>query len=433
MVRRGRGRNGGALRILLIVSGAILAIVLSVLLLRWTQSIASRSREQELRRALSEVLAQGGERGLLEMAGVPVNNIFYGDSGVTLFQGDEASWRFSADELQNISIYEKCNQCVVHITTVGESSVSSFLDVMPEQGTGSGVILSTEGYLLTNAHVVNGAASMTVSLYDESSYDAVLVGMDEENDLAVIKIQPDDSVKLTPITFGTSADLQVGQKVVAIGNPFGYDRTMTVGIVSGLGRPVRSDNGKVIMGMIQTDAAINPGNSGGPLLNSRGEMIGINTSIYSTSGGSMGISFAIPVDTAVAVIPDLIKFGKVSRGWLDIVPVQLSSQIVEYAKLPVEKGILVSQVVPGGKADKSGLKGGSEKVRYGNSVIYLGGDVIVGINGTPISEYNDLYTALLATRPGDKVKMTVNRGGTEKTLQVELVERTSENVGWIVR
>jgi S1-C subfamily serine protease len=196
---------------------------------------------------------------------------------------------------------------------------------------------------------------------------------------------------------------------------------------------VRSDNGKVIMGMIQTDAAINPGNSGGPLLNSRGEMIGINTSIYSTSGGSMGISFAIPVDTAVAVIPDLIKFGKVSRGWLDIVPVQLSSQIVEYAKLPVEKGILVSQVVPGGKADKSGLKGGSEKVRYGNSVIYLGGDVIVGINGTPISEYNDLYTALLATRPGDKVKMTVNRGGTEKTLQVELVERTSENVGWIVR
>ncbi len=432
MVRHGRGRNG-VLKVLLVILGVVLAVVISVLLFKWTNAIESRSREKELRRALAQVLDQGGEMGLLEMAGVPVNNIFYGDSGVTLFQGDEASWRFSADELQNISIYDKCNQSVVHITTISEGSVGSFLDVLPEQGTGSGVVLSKDGYLLTNAHVVNGAASLTVRLYDETTYDATLIGTDDENDLAVIKILPDAATPLSPIKFGTSADLQVGQKVVAIGNPFGYDRTMTVGVVSGLGRPVRSDNGKVIMGMIQTDAAINPGNSGGPLLNSRGEMIGINTSIYSTSGSSMGISFAIPVDTAVAIIPDLIKFGKVSRGWLDIVPVQLSAQIVEYAKLPVDKGILVSQVVSGGKADKSGLRGGAERVRYGNSVIYLGGDIIVGINDQPVAEYNDLYAALLTTRPGDKVKVTVNRGGTERTFPVELVERTSENVGWIVR
>ncbi len=420
-------------QILMIVAVVLLVVVIGLLLFRWTASIESRSREKELRRALADVLDQGGERGLLELAGVPVNNIFYGDSGVTLFQGDTASWRFSADELQNISIYDTCNKSVVHITTIGEGSVGSFLDVLPEQGTGSGIVLSRDGYLLTNAHVVSGATSMSVRLYDETTYDAVLVGTDEENDLAVIKIKPSSSSPLTPISFGTSADLQVGQKVVAIGNPFGYDRTMTTGIVSGLGRPVVSDNGKVIMGMIQTDAPINPGNSGGPLLNSRGEMIGINTAIYSTSGSAMGISFAIPVDAAIAAIPDLIKYGKVQRGWLDIVPVQLSAQIVEYAKLPVEQGILVSQVVVGGKAEKGGLRGGTQLVRYGNSVIYLGGDVIVGINGKPVGEYNDMYNALMATRPGEKVELTVVRNGAEKKLTVELVERNSENIGWIVR
>jgi S1-C subfamily serine protease len=275
---------------------------------------------------------------------------------------------------------------------------------------------------------------MTVSLYDESSYDAVLVGMDEENDLAVIKI-PTGRFREADADYVRHFRRLAGRaEVVAIGNPFGYDRTMTVGIVSGLGRPVRSDNGKVHHGDDPDRRRDQSGNSGGPLLNSRGEMIGINTSIYSTSGGSMGISFSIPVDTAVAgdSRPDQVRQG--FSGWLDIVPVQLSSQIVEYAKLPVEKGILVSQVVPGGKADKSGLKGGSEKVRYGNSVIYLGGDVIVGINGTPISEYKrSVIRRCLPPVPATRSKMTVNRGGTEKTLQVELVERTSENVGWIVR
>lgn len=435
MARRDtRKRSGTSRKVFHYIALALavcVGLALFVILSRWTNAIEAQNWDREMRNALEQVVSRNGEMGLLEMAGIPVDNIFYGESGVTLFQGGEASWRYSADELQNISIYETCNKSVVHITTT-QNSVGAFLEVLPEQGTGSGVILSNSGYILTNAHVVQGADTLLVRLYDESTWDATLVGIDEENDLAVIQIQP-GSLVLEPIVFGNSDDLKIGQKVLAIGNPFGYDRTMTVGYISGLGRPVSADNGKIIMGMIQTDASINPGNSGGPLLNSRGEMIGICTAIYSTSGSSQGISFAIPVNTAVAVIPDLIRSGTVTRGWLDIIPVQLSQQIIEYAKLPVQSGLLISQTVPGGKAEKSGLKGGSELVRYGNSIIYLGGDIIVEVNNTKINEYNDLYSALMTSRPGDKVDVVVNRKGERLTIKVELVQRTSENIGWIVR
>jgi S1-C subfamily serine protease len=306
------------------------------------------------------------------------------------------------------------------------------LEVLPVQGTGSGIIISEDGYILTNAHVVQNAAQLHISMHDGANYEASLVGMDVENDLAVLKVELPPQVLLDPITIGTASTLKVGQKVVAIGNPFGYDRTMTIGTVSGLGRPVRTENNTVINGMIQTDAAINPGNSGGPLLNSRGEMVGICTTIHSTTGGSQGIGFAVPVDTAISVIPDLIKFGKVMRGWLDITMVQLDPSIVEYADLPVSGGLLVSQVRPGGKAEKGGLKGGTQRVQYGSAIIYLGGDVIVEVHGEPVSEYADLYSALVDTHPGETVEVVVIRKGEKKVLQVELVERP-EGMEWTVR
>jgi len=410
----------------------VIALLIAITIFLWTRALQNKDALETQRRVLAQVLNDRGEAGLLELAGIPVNNIFYGDSGLTLFQGDVASYRYSADELQNILVYEMANQSVVHITTVSQAGVNVFLEVLPEQGTGSGIVISQDGYILTNAHVINGASKLSIRLHDESNHTATLVGVDHENDLAVLKISLPEGLILTPIKFGTATTLKVGQKVVAIGNPFGYDRTMTIGTVSGLGRPVRTAANTVINGMIQTDAAINPGNSGGPLLNSRGEMVGICTTIHTTTGGSQGIGFAIPVDTAISVIPDLIRYGKVVRGWLDITMVQLDSSIVEYASLPVSSGILVSQVQIGGRAEKGGLRGGTQKVQYGTSIIYLGGDVIVEVKGEKISDYSDLYTALVNTHPGEVVPVKVIRKGELRTLQIELVTRP-EKMEWIVR
>lgn len=419
-------------RIAIVSLAVVLAVVIGYFLVRWTVAIESKQRQAQLRDALQDVIDASGERGLLEMAGVPVNNIFYGDTGVTLFQGDEASWNYSADELQNMSIFQKCNQAVVHIETK-VSNDSSYFDAVPTGDTGSGFLVSADGLIVTNEHVITDASVITVSLYDGSVYEAGLVGIDSENDIAVIRINVDEGTQLSYLEFGDSSTLSVGQKVLAIGNPFGYDRTMVTGIISGLSRPIRDEDGKVLLGMIQTDAPINPGNSGGPLLNTKGQVIGINTAIYSTSGASQGMNFAVASNTAKASVNDLVKYGKVSRGWLDIVPVQLSQSIVDYAGLKVSKGLLVSQVVPGGKADSAGLKGGTSQVLYGSSVIYLGGDVITQVNDVDIEEYNDLFTALSNTRPGDKVSVVVNRNGSSVKLSIELVERNDENLGWITQ
>ncbi len=419
-------------RIALIALAVVLAVVIGYFLVRWTVAIESKQRQALLREALQEVIDASGERGLLEMAGVPVDNIFYGDSGVTLFQGDEASWNYSEDELQNMSIFQRFNQAVVHIETKVTND-SSYFDAVPTGDTGSGFLISGDGLIVTNEHVIADASVITVSLHDGSVYEAALVGIDSENDIAVIRINVEEGVQLSFLEFGDSSSLAVGQKVLAIGNPFGYDRTLVTGIISGLSRPIRDEDGKVLLGMIQTDAPINPGNSGGPLLNTKGQVIGINTAIYSTSGTSQGMNFAVASNTAKASVSDLVKYGKVSRGWLDIVPVQLSQSIVDYAGLKVSKGLLVSQVVPGGKADSAGLKGGTTQVLYGSSVIYLGGDVITQVNDVDIEEYNDLFTALSNTRPGDKVSVFVNRNGSSVKLSIELVERNDENLGWITQ
>jgi len=213
---------------------------------------------------------------------------------------------------------------------------------------------------------------------------------------------------------------------LAIGNPFGLERTLTTGIVSGVGRPIKLNSTYVIREMIQTDASINPGNSGGPLLNSKGEMIGINTIIYSPSGGSVGIGFAVPIDIAKRVIPELIQSGKVNRGWIDIVPVQLFPALVDYAKLPVKQGILISEVTTGGDASRAGLKGGDKNkaVRYRRSVIYLGGDIIVEVDNLAITSLADLYAALEDNKPGEVVSVKAVRNGTSKTFSVKLVSRS---------
>ncbi len=418
--------------VLIIAGSLVIAVLAGIVLVRWTNAISSKQRVQELRTALKSVLDTYGEKGLLEMAGVPVDNIYYGESGVSLFLGDQAAWTYSNDELQNISIFEASNRAVVHIETQVTDD-SSYFDAVPESDTGSGFFISADGLIVTNYHVIKDASIITVSLYDGSVYEAQLIGSDDENDIAVIKISPTSDAKISILSFGDSDSLLVGQKVIAIGNPFGYDRTMVTGIISGLSRPIRDEAGRVMLGMVQTSAPINPGNSGGPLLNTKGQVIGINTSIYSTSGTSQGMNFAVASNTAAASVNDIVNFGRVSRGWLDIVPVQLSQSIVDYAGLKVSKGLLVSQIVPGGLADQAGLKAGTQQVRYGNSVIYLGGDIITEINGISISDYNDLFSALSNTKPGDSVQVMVYRSGNTVRLNITLVERTEENLSWINR
>jgi S1-C subfamily serine protease len=333
----------------------------------------------------------------------------------------------SPDEANNIDLYQRLNRAVVNITSVSYE-YNWFLEPEPQQGTGSGSIIDAKGLVLTNYHVVKDAEQLSVTLADGQDYKGRIVGVDPENDLAVIQFDP-KGARLTLIPLGSSTGLRVGQKVLAIGNPFGLERTLTTGIISGLGRPVKMQSGIVIREMIQTDASINPGNSGGPLLNAKGEMIGVNTMIYSPSGGSVGIGFAVPADTARRVVPDLIRYGKVQRGWIDIKPVQLFPRLVSYANLSVSEGILVSEVAPGSAAEKAGLKAGTEAVRYGRSLFYLGGDIIVEVDKMPVASLYDLLGALEDNKPGDTVEVKVIRNRKPLTLSVKLSQRP-KNVEW---
>lgn len=329
---------------------------------------------------------------------------------------------YSMEEKQNITVYETFSEAVVNINTqvVG---VNWFLEpIVEDGGSGSGSIIDKRGYVLTNVHVVNNASKIYISLSDGTQFEAKIVGLDRDSDLAVLKFDPPEGVELKTISFGDSTKLKVGQRVIAIGNPYGLDRTMTTGIVSALGRPIKNSNDRIIRNMIQTDSAINPGNSGGPLLTTSGKMIGINTMIYSSSGSSAGIGFAVPSETAVRVADDLIKYGKVRRGIMDLQVVQLTNRIALYAGLDISRGLLVSKVTKGKNADKAGIEGGTEAVRYGSSIIYLGGDIITKIDGIAIRSIADYYSVMENKRPGDKITVTVYRKSSEIDFEVILSE-----------
>jgi S1-C subfamily serine protease len=331
---------------------------------------------------------------------------------------------YTQDEIQNISVYEKCSDAVVNISTK-VISYSWFYEPYPtDGGSGSGSIIDKRGYVVTNRHVIKDAYKIYISLSDGTQYEGTLVGEDAQTDLAVVKFTPPENMELTTIGFSDSTKLRVGQKVIAIGNPFGFDRTMTTGIISSLGRPIQSDN-TIFRDMIQTDTAINPGNSGGPLFDTQGRMIGINTMIYSTSGSSAGVGFAIPVNTAKRIVSDLMKYGKVKRGSLNISAVQISSTLSRYIDLPVKEGLLVSEVEKNSNASKAGLKGGTEAVRFTRTsqIFYIGGDIITAINGTPVSSSADYNSVLENTKPGDTAIVSIIRGSERIDLKIVLEEQ----------
>ena len=331
------------------------------------------------------------------------------------------SYSITEDEKNNIAVYEKVADGVVNITSIAVQ-LDFFFNPFPTQGSGSGSIIDTKGHILTNHHVVANAQKLEVTLADGSKWPAKLVGSDPDNDLAVIKIDaPKEKLKVIPM--GDSKNLRIGQKVLAIGNPFGLERTLTTGVISSLGRTIRSDAGYLIEDVIQTDAAINPGNSGGPLLNSEGEIIGINSAIISPSGGSVGIGFAIPVNTAKRVVPELISKGYVSYPYIGATIQSLIPEIAQFLKLKVERGAMIAEVVKGGPADKAGLRGGNQRVQVGNMIVIVGGDIVVKADQHEVKTHDDLIRYIREKRPGDTIFLRIYRKGNFMDIKVTLGER----------
>src|SRR5437764_4475587 len=310
-----------------------------------------------------------------------------------------------ADEQNNISVYHKNIGSVVNVTSKAVA-FDFFYGLVPQEGQGSGFIIDKDGHVLTNYHVIAEARQVEVTLHNRKKYRATVVGTDRSHDLAIIQIKAPD---LAAMTLVDSKNLQVGQKVYAIGNPFGLSGTLTSGLVSSI-RSVQEPEGVTIDEAIQTDAAMNPGNSGGPLLNWRGEVIGINTMIASNVGQSAGIGFAIPVNTAKAVLKDLVTLGRVRRPALGVRTIPITPELADQMGLTAGNGLLIVQVVPGGAADRAGLRGGTERAYLGNIPITIGGDLIVAIDGQEIQDQQDLSQVMNNHRSGDTVRVTIYRG-----------------------
>ena len=326
------------------------------------------------------------------------------------------------NEANNIDIYKRVSPAVVNITST-TVDFDFFFNPMPKQGSGSGSIIDAQGYILTNYHVIEGARVLEVTLADKHKLKAKPVGIDPSNDLAVIRIEPKKPLQI--VQLGSSSNLQVGQKVLAIGNPFGLEGTLTTGVISSLRRSIKAENGKLIDDVIQTDAAINPGNSGGPLLNSHGELIGINSQIFSTSGGNIGIGFAIPVNTAKRIVPDLISEGRVRRPYVRLYGYEVTPELAEVLELPVDHGFLVARVQSDDSLGQAGIRGGRQAYLVGNSMMILGGDLLVEVDGQSIDSKAQLDRIIDNKKPGEVVAVKIYRQNRALTLRVPLIERPS--------
>jgi S1-C subfamily serine protease len=335
--------------------------------------------------------------------------------------GKQHDERLTEEESTNVRIYRQASPAVANILTKA-TEYDFFMDPVPVEGAGSGFVIDPRGYILTNYHVVAGAQSIEVILGDKTRYPAKFIGADQRNDVALVKIDPKGK-QLTALTLGDSSTLQVGQKVLAIGDPFGFQSTLTTGVVSALGRTVQTSDTTFIDEAIQTDASINRGNSGGPLIDTHGEVIGINSAIYTPSGTTAGIGFAIPINTAKMIANDLMTEGKVRRAYLGVQTIPVAGWLAEALDLPVQEGLLIEQTTKGSPAAIAGLHGGDKVAQAGMRKIMIGGDVIVGMDGQKVSNQFDVNVLLNRKRPGDSVTITVYRGGKKLDIPVKLGER----------
>ncbi len=332
-----------------------------------------------------------------------------------------SSGGLTTEEATNVRVYRQAAPAVANIVTRAVE-YDFFFNPVPVAGAGSGFLIDSRGYILTNFHVVQDAQTIEVTLGDQTRYPAKFIGADQRNDVALVKIEPRGG-KLATLPMGDSAALQVGQRVLAIGNPFGFQSTLTTGVVSALGRTVQTSQTTFIDEAIQTDAAINQGNSGGPLLNSHGEVIGINSAIFTPSGTTAGIGFAIPINTAKLIAQDLINTGRVHRALLGVEVRALWPGLAEALDLPVAEGLLIERVTSRGPAERAGLRGGSRIAAAGMRKILIGGDVLVAVDGQKMASQLDLNVFMNRKRPGDTVGATIYRGRQKMDIPVTLGER----------
>ncbi len=327
------------------------------------------------------------------------------------------------DELNNIDIYKSWKDSVVYITST--VMTQNFFFIQKGQALGSGFIINPDGQILTNFHVISGSSDIEVTLTDGQTYKATPLVRDRQDDLALIEVHP--KKKLTAFHLGDSDQLQVGQKVLAIGQPFGLKGTLTVGVVSAVGvGPIQGESGAPMEGMIQTDAAINSGNSGGPLLDSQGNVIGINTAIFGPSGGNVGIGFVLPINRAKAML-DGYRGGKnFGKPWLGVSSVYIVGDLAQALKLPSSGGLLIGEVHRGSPADRAGLRGGKDRVRVGNYILEIGGDFITAIDGQPVKDADAIVRSLQRKHPNDIVDLTIYRDGKTTSVKVKLGEAPDE-------
>lgn len=323
-----------------------------------------------------------------------------------------------ADEQNNVDVYQRCNPAVVNITAVTLTR-DFFFEVVPQKGVGSGAIIRSDGYIVTNDHVVGNAQNVEVTLADKSQFPAKVVGTDPDSDLAVLKIDPKGK-KLTSLDYAGTESLAVGQKVLAIGNPFGLGGSLTVGVISSLGRDIRTQTDRLIKDIIQTDAAINPGNSGGPLMDSSGKLIGINAQIVSRSGGSEGIGFAINVKTVKKITEQLIQFGRILRPDLGIEGVGLSPALFNSLGIPTPRGVMITDIYRESAAKAAGLRSADRELVYGFRRIPIGGDVIFQIDEAPITSMRDIFDYLSEKKINDTVTVHFVRGKSKQAVTVRL-------------
>jgi S1-C subfamily serine protease len=377
------------------------------------------TRVIKLRRFFVVVLILGGVWYIA--AHSPLSRLFgtHGSNSPLELTEAHAAPAYDSEEQNNIAVYKRVLPSVVNITST-TLVFNFFYGTVPQQGQGSGFILDKAGHVLTNFHVVDGAnRGIEVMLSNKRRYQAKVVGTDKAHDLALLQIE---APNLQPVTLADSSDLSVGQKVYAIGNPFGLSGTMTRGIISSI-RSIKNADGTPIEDAIQTDAAINPGNSGGPLLNSSGEVIGINTMIASNGADqSSGIGFAIPINTAKAVLADLARYGRVRRPSLGILDYAIGPDLASQMGLAADYGVLIQKVLPGGAAERAGLHGGNQQAYVGNTPIMLGGDLIVGIDGHEVTDTQDINALMDKHQAGDTVSVTILRGRRQMTLKLILGE-----------
>jgi S1-C subfamily serine protease len=353
-----------------------------------------------------------GRPGLLQRRGAPSGPLWTGP-GVAQSAG------LGSDEVNSIDIYKTASPSVAYITSTVYRQ-TWFYGPQAQKDLGSGFIINADGQILTNFHVISGSQQVEVTLPDQSKYKATVLVRDRANDLALIKIEP--KRKLTYLNLGDSDRLQVGQKVLAIGNPFGLQGTLTTGVVSSLGRDIDAENNRRMEGMIQTDASINSGNSGGPLLDSQGNVIGINTAIYGPGGGSVGIGFALPINRAKSMLDDYRAGRNFKQARLGVSTVFVAGDVAQALELPTAGGLLIQEVAAGSSAEVSGLKGARRLVLIGNQEVGIGGDLITAIDGKKITEVDAITRALVKKHPGDILDLTVFRGGRTLEVKVKLGE-----------